>query len=82
MKGIIITTAAGGACNDSRARRFTKDANSATGKCLSKQLAYGSVLREKSLRRAQEEFCHPEKPGTVFQVKNVSVEERIEAGVE
>ena len=33
-------------------------------------------------RRAKEEFCHAEKPGTVLEVQDIAVEEGVEAGIE
>lgn len=55
MNGIIITIAAGGACSDSLARRFTNDAKSETGRCLERKLRFTSHYTQRShIRRAEE----------------------------
>jgi len=47
--GIIITTAAGGACNDNLANLFTNDASNVAGKCVE--------LRNRSVRRKNLARC-------------------------
>lgn len=47
MKGMSITTAAGGALSESRASRFTNAATSAAGRCLD-----GCEKWERAVKRA------------------------------
>ena len=70
MKGMSITTAAGGALSESRASRFTKAATRAAGRCLHEgtRVSKRSVQCEVDVRGTEENLSQTEEPRAVLEV--------------
>jgi hypothetical protein len=67
VNGMSMMMAAGGAERESRARRLTKEARRAAGRCLGVEVSGETVVRDDA-RRAEEELRHAEEAGAMLEV--------------